>query len=126
MITRISLVDGVVINSVSESAHIQIGDTNEIYAYTNTLAIQQLHANFTNDYDEKFEFPKKDMAFPLFVDEVTKITFHKQPFIKTGPIRSIGVTNSSLIHIGSIGHMYGQANIRHIRQLPNETNREER
>lgn len=118
MMKRISLVEGIVITAISESANVRIGDTNEIYAYNNAVAVHQLKANFDIGHAEKFAFSREDMPFPHFRDEVIKITFHEQPFIKTGPIRAIGVTNSSMIHVGSITHIYSQSNIRHTRQLP--------
>lgn len=119
---RISLVNGLVITSVAESSNVRIGDTNEIHAAADVLAVQQVKAYFDEAQVENFSksFQKQVIPFPQFSDDVAQMTFHEYPFIKVGPIRVIGVSTASTVHIGSLCQMYGQSHVLHIRQLPKE------
>lgn len=122
MIQRTSLVNVIKVGAVSEASHIQIGDTNEIYATTVNFAAQQLKPIFKMGMGDKFfeKFKNQHIPFPIFENEVSMNTFHENSFIKVGVVRSLAVAVSGVMHIGSLNHMEGQSRVHHFRQLPEE------
>lgn len=122
MIYRTSLVDGIKIGAISEASHLQIGDTNKIHATTVNFAAQQLKPTFIMGMGDKFfeKFKNQQIPFPVFQNEVRMSTFHENPFIQVGVVRSLAIAVSGVVHIGNLKHMEGEARVHHFRQLPEE------
>ncbi|GGE72617.1 spore germination protein GerPE [Priestia taiwanensis] len=129
MFKRTSLVDGVIVNSFAESSICQIGDSNEIVAYDAVFALQRRFASFNGNEGtaEHEAISQKEMPFPTYPDEVRMAVFHEKPFIHVHRVRILGVSSSSLLHVGSTNRVFLQAKIKHIREydiLPGETNKQ--
>jgi spore germination protein PE len=127
---RTSLVNGVGVSSFAESSICQVGDSNEIIAYDAVFALQKRLGSFSGNEGavEHDTLSKKEMPFPAYPTEVNMAVFHEVPFINVNRIRVIGISSSSLLHIGSTNRVFMQAKIKHIREydiLPEQKPNEE-
>jgi spore germination protein PE len=115
---RTSLVNSATVSSFAESSICQIGDSNEIKAIDVVFSLQRRISVFDGrEGDAEHEaLSRKEMPFPVYPLEVNTAIFHETPFIKVNRVNIIGVSSSSLLHIGSTNHGFMQAKIKHIRE----------
>ena len=116
---RTSIVDHLSVDSVSQSAHLHIGDSRQIRARNNVIAIQQVPADFVEDLYSfnDFEIFHRPEILEPFPSDVRTQTFHQSPVIKVHHIRIIGVAGSSVVHIGSTETIHSDTRIHHIRDF---------
>lgn len=119
MLSRISKVNQLRITSVTNSSVTQIGDSNYIYGLSKALAVQR-EAEIFYDYEGDFSlFPIFNEPIPLPTME-DHVIFHKidlLPYIKVPHISVIGVSSSSIVHIGNSNNIYMESRVKHIRQI---------
>lgn len=116
---RTSIVDHLSIFSVSQASFLRIGDSKQIRAKNNVIAVQQATSNFEEDlysfYDlEIFQRPEPMDCF----DYDTKMcNFHANPVIKVHHLYITGAAGSSVVHIGSLESFHNDTRIHHIRDF---------
>jgi spore germination protein PE len=116
---RTSAVDEVILNSLASSSILQTGDTEKIQCFSAALAIQRESTNFGR-FDiplNKFDIFSQPVVVPVCPPIQIKRTFNANPFIRVGKIDILGVSSSSLLHIGSVGQMTLQSRVKHIRNF---------
>lgn len=116
---RTSLVKEVKINSVASSSFLQAGDTERIQCSSAVLAIQRQstkYGTFELTFN-KYDIFSQEVFTPLCPEVKIKESFHANPFIKVGKIDILGVSSSSIIHLGSVHKMSLQSRVMHIRNF---------
>ncbi|RZT16394.1 spore germination protein GerPE [Fictibacillus sp. BK138] len=116
---RTSAVDEVIVNSVASSSIIQTGDTEKIQCFSAALAIQRERTDFGR-FDiplNKYDIFSQPVVVPVCPAVQIKKTFNACPFIRVGRIDILGVSSSSLLHIGSVNEMTLQSRVKHIRNF---------
>lgn len=118
MLSRMSQVDYLTINSVSASSLCQVGDSTHMVLRTRALAVKREFPFFYgnegsfDDYNV-FSEPIPQPTIETINMQVNNVT----PFIKVNRIDIKGCSFSSVIHIGSTCTLDAEARIKHIRQL---------
>lgn len=117
---RNSFVQNIKVKEVLFSSIIEIGDTNELKANANILAIQRMkqliyvnEGNF-NHYST-FTEPTLITPFPALPPKIKK--YNECPNIRVGNIDVLGVSSSAIMQIGSTNDIKLDSRIVHIRQL---------
>jgi spore germination protein PE len=114
---RTSIVNEVLVNSVTSSSVFQSGDTEKIQSYSAVLAVQR-ESTFFGTFNLSFKdydlFEQKVLV-PLCPPVKVKKTFHAVPFIKVGKVDVIGVSSAAIFHIGSVHQILLQSRVKHIR-----------
>lgn len=119
MLKRTAKVDSLHLDSAGISSVIQIGDSVLINCFTRAVAVQREKELFYSNEGDFKNFEIFSRSIPLTsIDEPIRIrSTAMNPFIKVGEIDVIGISASSVLHIGNTQHVYSEARIKHIRQL---------
>ncbi|WP_350019808.1 spore germination protein GerPE [Priestia flexa] len=118
MLSRMSQVDHLTINSVSSSSVCQIGDSTQIVLKTRALAIKREFPFFygrEGNFDD-YDVFNEPIPQPL-IEAVNMQVTNLAPIIKVNRINIKGCSFSSIIHIGSTCTLDAESRIKHIRQL---------
>ncbi|GMB08850.1 spore germination protein PE [Thermolongibacillus altinsuensis] len=117
--SRLSLVQWINTNAVAFGSVLQIGDSNQVILRSKAIALQRQY--------EFFDTRELPMTFPVFTKPIPKpnfddepMVFHKLnecPTISVRSIRTLGISSSSAVHIGSTKLVQTEVRIKHIRQL---------
>lgn len=119
MLTRTSCVNRINIHIVSFASIAQIGDSCIVNGLNKALAVQR---EIEIEYGNEGNFS----AYPVFYEPIPfqpinePFTFSRHnpnPLIKVDNIDIIGISSSSLLHVGNSGKVYMEARVKHIRQL---------
>jgi spore germination protein PE len=122
MLSRLSKVQKLTIKSLSSASVNQIGDSQIINGLSRALAVQR-EAEVFFDYEGDYSL------FPIFSEPIPlppiteNVIFQKMdliPFIKVNEIKIIGVSSSSIVHIGNSQQVYMESRVKHIRQIFDE------
>ncbi|MEW4285412.1 spore germination protein GerPE [Priestia koreensis] len=116
---RTSYVDIINIKSVSSCSLLQVGDSQVINMFTKALADQREYPLFygrEGDFDDYSVFSE---PIPQFLPgaRVDMNVINDCSAIKVHSIKVIGTSFSSLIHVGSTCDIFGEARVKHIREL---------
>ncbi|MCL6585729.1 MAG: spore germination protein GerPE [Anoxybacillus sp.] len=104
------------------SSVLQIGDSREINARSNVLAVQRQY--------ELFYGSEGEVVFPVFTKPIPTLDvpmsvqtyrLHESPVISVRSIYLIAASTASVVHIGSTSTVKGETRIKHIRQLAEST-----
>jgi spore germination protein PE len=119
MLRRISNVDRFEVMIVSFSSIIQVGDSRIVNAFSRAMAIQRETEFF---YGNEGNFPsysvfKRPIPFQPITEPISVQTYNMSPVIKVKNIDIIGISSSSILHIGSSCNVSMEARVKHIRQL---------
>ncbi|MCM3720165.1 spore germination protein GerPE [Fictibacillus phosphorivorans] len=116
---RTSAVDGVLVNSVQSASILHTGDTEKVQCFSAALAIQRERTDYgTFDVPlNKYEIFSEPVVVPVCPNVQIKRTFNACPFIRVGRIDILGISSSSLLHIGSVNEMTLQSRVKHIRNF---------
>ncbi|MFJ8069175.1 spore germination protein GerPE [Peribacillus sp. NPDC096447] len=123
MFSRISKVKSIVSDTVSFSSALQIGDTSYIDGNALAIAVQKKSETFAsvdihfNDYD----IFKKPLYIPRLNEPVISSFSNPNPFIRVGNINIIGISSSSVVGVGNVGHARMESRVKHIREVPKKT-----
>ncbi|MEQ2525673.1 spore germination protein GerPE [Bacillaceae bacterium CLA-AA-H227] len=116
---RTSSVDRINVTSVTTASTLEIGDSSQIQAFSRALAVQREHELF---YDNEFDFSQFDtfnepLILDPIIDEIAFETIALNPIIKVNHIEIIGISTSSLLHVGNSRNIFMESRIKHIRHL---------
>jgi spore germination protein PE len=116
---RTSCVDTINIKTVSFASTVQLGDSCIINGLSRALAVQReaelFYGNEGNlSYYRVYSEP---IPFLPITDPFTYSRHNPNPLIKVNTINIIGISSSSLLHIGNSGHVSMESRVKHIRHL---------
>ncbi|UQD51366.1 spore germination protein GerPE [Bacillus methanolicus] len=119
MFQRTSYVDQIQINTISFSSSLQIGDSSIINGFSRALAVQRETEIFYSNEGNFFEYKVFSRPIPFLPvqEQFSYETFNHHPIIKVGKIDIIGISSSSLLHVGNSKNISMEARVKHIRQL---------
>lgn len=119
MLQRTSNVDQLKIESILLSSIIEIGDANYIQGFSRALAIQRQAEIFFGNEGNFDQFPvfTAPLSFQPIEDKFSMYIEQLHPVIKVNTIDVIGVSASSVIHIGSSKQISMESRLKHVRQL---------
>lgn len=116
---RISKVNTIKINDLSYTSTFLIGDSVEITPKSKALAVQREVSTFF-DYEGRFEdyeiFTKK-IPIPTINENLAIERINENPLIKLDNLNILGVSNASILQIGSTKHIEAESRVKHIRKL---------
>ncbi|PRS07834.1 spore gernimation protein GerPE [Bacillus atrophaeus] len=122
MLKRLSHLRFAKINSIGISSVFQAGDTNEIDMNVKVFAVQRYiplyeakEGSFNRDEYQIFQQPA---VKPLPETGIQSAFCHEVPSIRVRSVNIQGVSSSSVFHIGSASAVYGDARVKHIREIP--------
>ncbi|WP_144550812.1 spore germination protein GerPE [Peribacillus simplex] len=120
MFSRISKVKSLLSDTVSFSSTLQIGDTSYIDVNSLALAIQKKSETFhsADIHFENFDIFKKPFYIPRLNEPVISSFSNPNPFIRVGHINIIGISSSSVVGVGNVGHARMESRVKHIREVP--------
>ncbi len=119
MLQRTSSVDNVAVKVASFASIIQLGDSCIINGLSRAIAVQR-EAEIVYGNEGSFT------AYPVFSEPIpfqpiyepfTIRTYNPIPLIKVQNIDIIGISSSSILHVGNSKHISMEARVKHIRQL---------
>ncbi|CAM3774968.1 spore germination protein GerPE [Mesobacillus thioparans] len=119
MIKRIASVDHIKIDSVILSSVFQIGDSQQITGISKALAVQREAEIFFDEEGEYTSYPIffEPIAFQPEVETLMSSTQNINPILKVRNIDIIGVSSSSVVHLGNTCNVTMESRVKHIRQL---------
>jgi len=119
MLQRTSYVDKINVKIVSFSSILQIGDSCIINSFNRALAVQRETEIF---YGNEGSFSAHSVFYepiplPEIYEPFISKTHNPKPLIKVPTIDIIGISSSSILHVGNSRHISMEARVKHIRQL---------
>lgn len=122
MISRLSTVDYIFVNSIGFSSILEIGDSKKITPVSTALAIQrELPLFFTNEGSfSKYPIFKRKLPKIPFTENINMAICNQKPIIKVGSVKVTGVSASAVMQIGSTELIDAEARVKHIRMLLTE------
>jgi spore germination protein PE len=119
MLQRTSCVDNINIKTVSFASTVQLGDSCIINGLSRALAVQRETDIFYGNEGSLSSYRVYSEPIP-FLPINEPFSYSRQnpnPLIKVSKIDIIGISSSSLLHVGNSRHVSMEARIKHIRQL---------
>lgn len=120
---RTSYVNSIQVDTVAFSSIIQLGDSSSIQGFSRALAVQREAELFFGNEGNFSLYPV--FSEPILMPPITENlsvemnnTFSS--CIKVNDINIIGISSSSLLHIGNSQNVQMELRIKHIRQLLSE------
>lgn len=119
MLQRTASVKNIEIDSLAIASVFQIGDSNLIQGYSRAIAVQREKELFFGNEGNFADFPIFSEPIPLtpISENINMSRQNFNPFLKVGKIDIIGVSSSSIIHLGNTNHVSLETRVKHIRQL---------
>ncbi|MGJ7919532.1 spore germination protein GerPE [Neobacillus sp. LXY-4] len=120
MLKRTSFVDSIKVDSVLFSSIIQLGDSTYIQGGNRAIAVQRQQEIFWGQEGNFRQFRVFSEPIPLpLITESFAMQIVNPPVvcIKVRNIDIIGVSSSSIVHVGNNKSIQMEARIKHIRQL---------
>ncbi|ULM98306.1 spore germination protein GerPE [Peribacillus frigoritolerans] len=123
MFSRISKVKSILSDTVSFSSTLQIGDTSYIDGNALAIAVQKKSETFdsVDVHFENYDIFKKPLYIPRLNEPVISSFSNPNPFIRVGNINIIGISSSSVVGVGNVGHARMESRVKHIREVPKKT-----
>ncbi|MBT2669533.1 spore germination protein GerPE [Streptomyces sp. ISL-14] len=120
MFSRISKVKSLSSKSLIFSSTMQIGDCSYIDGNSFALAIQKKSETFhsVDVHFEDYDIFKKPFYIPRLNEPVISSFSNPNPFIRVGNINIIGISSSSVVGAGNVGHARMESRVKHIREVP--------
>jgi spore germination protein PE len=125
---RTSCVDTINIKTVSFASTVQLGDSCIINGLSRALAVQRETELFYGNEGNlsNYRVFREPIPFLPITEPFTYFRQNPNPLIKVNEINIIGMSSSSLLHVGNSKHVSMEARVKHIRQLlPIPRNEEE-
>ncbi|MEH6986748.1 spore germination protein GerPE [Cytobacillus firmus] len=119
MLQRTSSVNRINIDTISFSSVFEIGDSCFIKGFSRAIAAQR-EVEYFNAKEGNFSvYPVFREPIPIIPieEDISIQTAQLNPIIKVHNIDIIGVSSSSVIHIGNSGDISMEARVKHIRQV---------
>lgn len=111
------------VNTVSTSGIVQFGDNQETNLKSKALAVQRAIPNYEDDEFRFasypiFSLPKLTLE-PCATVNFTSCSPASNSNFRVGFVRTLGVSASSLLRVGTSGPLQAESRIKHIRQYNN-------
>ncbi|MBP3038682.1 spore germination protein GerPE [Bacillaceae bacterium Marseille-Q3522] len=118
MLQRTAVVQNCHVINLTISSVLEVGDSQAIECYSRALAVQREY-NFFYGYEGHFQYPifSEYIHLPPIEEKITFLHENFNPVIKVNNIDVIGISTSSLLHIGNSKHIFLESRNKHIRQL---------
>lgn len=119
MLQRTSCVDNINVKIASFASIVQLGDSCIINGLSTALAVQREAEVFYGNEGNLSSYPVFSEPLP-FLPINEPISFSRRnpnPIIKVNKIDIIGISSSSLLHVGNSGQVSMEVRVKHIRQL---------
>lgn len=119
MLQRSSCVDTINIKTVSFASTVQLGDSCIINSLSRALAVQRETELFYGNEGNlsRYRVFSEPIPFLPITEPFTYSRHNPNPLIKVNRIDIIGISSSSLLHVGNSRHVSMEARVKHIRQL---------
>lgn len=119
MTTRTSIINNFKLNALAASAILQIGDSFILKPKAKVFAVQREVPFFWGDEGnlENYDIYYQAIPQPVITELVNMNIINRSPVIKVNNIRILGVSASSIVHIGSTKIIDAEARVKHIRYL---------
>ncbi|WP_066252030.1 spore germination protein GerPE [Neobacillus drentensis] len=119
MLQRTSCVDNINIKIVSFASTVQLGDSCIINGLSTALAVQrEIEVFYGNEGNlSSYRIFSEPIPFLPITEPFTYSRQNPNPLIKVNKIDIIGISSSSLLHVGNSRNVSMEARIKHIRQL---------
>jgi spore germination protein PE len=119
MLQRTSCVDNINIKIVSFASTVQLGDSCIINGLSTALAVQrEIEVFYGNEGNlSSYRVFSEPIPFLPITESFTYSRQNTNPLIKVNKIDIIGISSSSLLHVGNSRNVSLEARIKHIRQL---------
>jgi len=119
MIRRTSKVDFLKVNVVELSANIQIGDTQDIDAFSRTIAVQKEEEIFYGDehFFNQYSLFSEPLILPPITETVFLKTINENSYIQVNTINVLGMSAASVLQIGNVNYIFLENRRKHIRHL---------
>jgi spore germination protein PE len=119
MLQRTASVNNVEMDSLAIASVFQIGDSNLIQGFSRAIAVQREVELFFDNEGNFADFSIFSEPIPLIPisENINMFRQNINPFIKVGKIDIIGVSSSSIVHLGNTNHVSLETRVKHIRQL---------
>ncbi|MCM3676519.1 MULTISPECIES: spore germination protein GerPE [Peribacillus] len=123
MFSRISKVKSLLSDTVSFSSTLQIGDASYIDGNALAIAVQKKSETFdsVDVHFEDYDIFKKPLYIPRLNEFVISRFSNPNPFIRVGNINIIGISSSSVVAVGNVGHARMESRVKHIREVPKDS-----
>ncbi len=122
---RTSVVPNIFINSISFSSVFEIGDVSKINTSSQALAVQREYPLFVENEANysSYQIFSENIPIPVIHEFVDQTFIHENPIIKVDSLKITGISNSSVVQVGSADSLFAETRVKHIRQLLSSTNR---
>ncbi|MFL6563151.1 MAG: spore germination protein GerPE [Bacillus sp. (in: firmicutes)] len=119
MLQRTSCVDTINVKTISFASTIQLGDSCIINALSRALAVQrEAELYYGNEGNiSTYSVFSEPIPFQPINESFSFIRYNPNPLIKVNKIDIIGISSSSLLHVGSSRNVSMEARVKHIRHL---------
>jgi spore germination protein PE len=119
MLQRTSYVDNVAVKIASFASTIQLGDSCIINGLSRALAVQREAEIFYGNEGSfaAYSVFSEPIPLPPITEPINFRIHNPKPLIKVQTIDIIGVSSSSILHVGNSKHISMEARVKHIRQL---------
>lgn len=127
MICRQSVVDKLDILSLAYSSVLEIGDSTMITPYSKALAVQREYDVFLGS-EGHFNSPVfyKPIPMPTIRERVFTRRINESPQIHVHSVFINGASFSGVIQVGSTHFIQGESRVKHVRQLKDNQNNEDK
>ncbi|WP_147533191.1 spore germination protein GerPE [Bacillus marasmi] len=123
MLKRTSFVDSLKVDSLQYSSIIQLGDSCYIQGGNLALAVQREEEIFLGQEGDvrSYRVFSEPILLPSITEQLSLSTNNQASIgIKVGSIDILGVSSSSIVHVGNSKIIQMEARIKHIRHLLHE------
>lgn len=119
MLQRTSCVDTIDIKVVSFASTVQLGDSCIINSLSRALAVQRETEVFYGNEGNlsSYRVYMEPIPFQPITEPFRFSRHNPNPLIKVNKIDIIGISSSSILHVGNSEHVSMEARVKHIRQL---------
>ncbi|MCL6570432.1 MAG: spore germination protein GerPE [Bacillus sp. (in: Bacteria)] len=127
MLQRTSYIDKIDVNVLSFSSILQLGDSSVINGMSRALAVQREVEIFYGDEGSFSAYPvfSEPIPLPPINEPFTLLTHNPKPLIKVDTIDIIGISSSSILHVGNSKQVSLESRVKHIRQLKADNGHEQ-
>jgi spore germination protein PE len=119
MLQRTSCVDNIKVEIISFSSILQLGDSCIINGLSRAIAVQrEAEIAYGNEGDfSSYRVFSEPIPFQPLDEPISFVLNNPIPLIKVNKIGIIGMSSSSILHVGNSKTVSMEVRVKHIRQL---------
>jgi spore germination protein PE len=124
MLQRTSAIHLINVDIASFATTIQLGDSCVIDGFSRALAVQREAEIFYGNEGNFSSYPvfSEPIPLPPIDENLTYFVHQLNPVIKVNNIGIIGISSSSVLHVGNSRNVSMEVRVKHIRQLLSKGN----